>query len=45
MLTLVLWQLHPVPTIQNESKSHPSLLRTLCGSFRRAAPFVERLQN
>ena len=28
MLTLVLWQLHPVPTIHNDSKSNPSLLKT-----------------
>ena len=24
----VLWQLHPVPTIHNDSKSNPSILRT-----------------
>ena len=24
----LLWQLHPVPTIHNDSKSNPSLLRT-----------------
>ena len=28
MSTPVLWQLHPVPTIHNNSKSNPSLLRT-----------------
>ena len=28
MSTPVLWQLHPVPTIHNVSKSNPSLLRT-----------------
>ena len=28
MSTLVLWQLHPVPTIHNDSKSNPLLLRT-----------------
>ena len=29
MSALVLRQLHPVPTIHNDSKSNPSLLRTL----------------
>ena len=28
MSTPVLWQLHPVPAIHNDSKSSPSLLRT-----------------
>ena len=28
MSTPVLWQLHPVPTIHNDSKSNLSLLRT-----------------
>ena len=28
MSTPVLWQLHPVPTIHNESKFIPSILRT-----------------